>query len=80
VRYYAGDPAAGGTVLHDELFAGPIAAGASESRAVKLSRFPPNQDILIHVVVDPLGAIEECNVANNAAAAEEKLRCAGGPS
>ena len=77
LRFYAGDPRAGGTALHDETVAGPIAAGSTRSLMVRLPRIPASRDLIIYVVADPEGTIEECNRANNLAGAAEAIRCSG---
>jgi hypothetical protein len=64
VRLYAGDPSSGGTLLGEVTIDGPIAPGESESVTVELER-PIMRDIVVWGVADPLGAIEECNDANN---------------
>jgi hypothetical protein len=78
VRYYAGDPAQGGSVLAEQTIDGPISPGKSVDLSVTLTTFPGDRDILIYAVVDPLRAIAECNDANNRAAADDDLRCDGG--
>ncbi|MGK4003320.1 CARDB domain-containing protein [Sorangium sp. So ce1036] len=75
VRYYAGDPAQGGKVLHEEVIPGPIAPGASASVTAAIKSFPWNLSILIHGVVDPDSEIDECNDGNNRNAAPDKVRC-----
>lgn len=75
IRYYAGDPGQGGTVLHEEVLAGPIAPGARVSLTATIDEFPWNLSILIYGVVDPDGAIDECNDGNNKDAASDKVAC-----
>ncbi|MFK7986074.1 MAG: FG-GAP-like repeat-containing protein [Sandaracinaceae bacterium] len=75
VRYYAGDPAAGGTLLHEETIPGPIAASASETITATIPSFPSNRSIVIFVEVDPDNTIEECNDGNNTASAPEPVIC-----
>jgi hypothetical protein len=75
VRYYAGDPQAGGTPIHDHTIAGPIAAGANVSISPTMTSFPQNASVLIYAVVDPENAIAECNDGNNKDAADQKISC-----
>ncbi|XXT15909.1 FG-GAP-like repeat-containing protein [Sorangium sp. So ce429] len=75
VRYYAGDPGQGGTALHDEVIAGPIAPGESVDLVATIDEFPWNLSILIYGMVDPDGAIDECNDGNNEDAASDKVEC-----
>ena len=76
VRYYAGDPNAGGTFLHQVVVAGPIAPnGGSVSFAAKIPAFPDNLSILVYGIVDPDDAIPECNDGNNKDAADNKVEC-----
>jgi hypothetical protein len=75
VRYYAGDPAQGGTPLHEQVVPGPIAPGTSTSFTATIDDFPFYLSILIHGVVDPDSEIEECNDGNNGDAAENKVEC-----
>lgn len=75
VRYYAGDPAQGGTPLHEEIVPGPIEPGMSTSFTANLDSFPLYLSILIHGVVDPDNEIDECNDGNNGDAAENKVEC-----
>jgi hypothetical protein len=77
VRYYAGDPGQGGTVLHEELVPGPIAPGQSVELTATVAEFPWNLSILIYGVVDPDSAIDECNDGNNKDAASDKVICGG---
>jgi hypothetical protein len=77
VRYFAGNPNAGGTTLHDEIFAGPIPAGGSAQANVAVSNFPQGLQIEIWAVVDPDNAIAECNDGNNSDAANPKIQCGG---
>lgn len=75
VRYYAGDPNAGGTVVHEELIAGPLDMGQSIMLNPDISNFPPGLLVLLYAVVDPANAIVECNDGNNKDAAENKVIC-----
>lgn len=76
VRYFAGDPQAGGAPIHDQIVPGPIAPGSSISLSPAMTSFPATGSILIYAVVDPENAIAECNDANNMDAADQKLSCA----
>ncbi len=77
VRYYAGDPNAGGKFLQDETIAGPIDAGDSYSFTPALTSFPQGLTVTVWAVVDPDNTIEECNDGNNRDAADDKLYCTG---
>lgn len=75
VRYYAGDPNAGGKALHDEVLPGPIDPGTSVSLAPALANFPKGLLVKIYAAVDPDGLIPECNDGNNGDSAQDKLIC-----
>lgn len=75
VRYYAGDPSAGGVAIHELTRPGPIAAGASDSFTANITNFPKNASILIYGVVDPDNQIPECNDGNNRDDAGERVKC-----
>ncbi len=75
VRYYAGDPNAGGQPIHDEILPGPIAAGGSANVTPTMTSFPAGLSVLIYAVVDPANQIPECNDGNNKDAADAKITC-----
>ncbi len=75
VRYYAGDPNAGGTVVHEEVIAGPLNPGENVMLNPSISNFPPGLLVLLYAVVDPGNTIAECNDGNNKDAAENKVIC-----
>lgn len=75
VRYYAGDPNAGGTVVHEELIPGPLDPGMSVMLNPAISNFPPGLLVLLYAVVDPANAIVECNDGNNKDSADNKVTC-----
>lgn len=75
VRYFAGNPYAGGTMLHELTRPGPLAPGATDSFDATLTSFPQNLSILVYGVVDPDNAIEECNDGNNIDNAPGKIMC-----
>ena len=77
VRYYLGDPNQGGTAFHEELVAGPIAAGGSQSLTASLAGYPIGLSVLVYAIVDPDNAIAECNDGNNKASATDKAACIG---
>jgi hypothetical protein len=77
VRYYAGDPNAGGSVLHEVLRPGPLAPAGVDSFTEAIPNFPQNLQILVYGVVDPDNLIEECNDANNKDDAGNKVICGG---
>ena len=76
VRYYAGDPGQGGSILHDEVFPS-IPAGGNVSMDVSLGNFPNGATVTIFGVVDPENAIPECNDGNNQDAADSDITCGG---
>jgi hypothetical protein len=75
VRYYAGDPNAGGTPIHEETIPGPLDPGQSVMLTAKMTNFPPNLLVLIYAVVDPQNTVMECNDGNNKDAADNKVVC-----
>lgn len=79
VRYYAGNPSSGGTVLHQQTVAGPVEAGESVTFTATIPSFPPGRAITVYAIVDPDRAIDECNEANNAAAADDPILCVTSP-
>jgi hypothetical protein len=79
VRYYAGDPAQGGTMLHDQAIAAPIAPESEASFTVTLNTLADRGAITIYAVVDPGRTIDECNEANNSDTAETEVACNVGP-
>lgn len=72
VRFYAGDPDAGGESLGEAQLQ-DVPAGQSVGASVQLSF--PLRDITVHAVVDPDQLIEECNDGNNAAQIDEPVIC-----
>ena len=75
VRFYAGDPNQGGTVVHEELVPGPLDPGQTIMLTPKMSNFPPNLLVLIYAVVDPQNTVQECNDGNNKDEANGKVVC-----
>jgi hypothetical protein len=75
VRYYAGDPNAGGTVVHEEIIPGPLDPGMSVMLNPAITNFPPGLLVLLYAVVDPANAIAECNDGNNKDSADNKISC-----
>jgi hypothetical protein len=75
VRYYSGDPNAGGTVLQEQVVPGPIDPNSSVSFTATINAFPDNLSILIYGIVDPDDLIAECNDGNNKDAADSKVEC-----
>ncbi|MEM1416449.1 MAG: FG-GAP-like repeat-containing protein [Myxococcota bacterium] len=73
LRFYAGDPAAGGTAFHDERLAETIPAGGSVE--VRVDTSFPSVSARAFVVVDALGEIEECNDGNNTGASDALVDC-----
>lgn len=64
VRVYAGDPAAGGEVLLDAVPVGTVPAGGSLG-GIDLSVPLPTRSLTLFFVVDPDGAVDECDDSNN---------------
>lgn len=75
VRWYAGDPARGGRVLHEETIAGPIPPGGEVT--VRPSFVIPDAEVRVYVTVDPDDRIRECDDGNNDARLEESIICFG---
>ena len=75
VRYFAGNPTAGGSLLLEVTRPGPLAAGASDSFDTTLTTFPDSRNVVVWGVVDPDNAIEECNDGNNSDAADNVVGC-----
>jgi hypothetical protein len=75
VRYYAGNPTAGGTVLAELTRPGPLAPGAVDGFDAAMTTFPMRRDITIWGVVDPDDTIPECNDGNNRDPADNSVRC-----
>lgn len=79
VRYYAGDPTQGGTVLHEQELADPIDPDDMASFTAHIPEIPSGRSITIYAVVDPDRAIDECNEANNRDDADNAVECILGP-
>jgi hypothetical protein len=75
VRFYAGDPSQGGTLLHEQTIAGPIAPGQNVPLTVTIPALPEGRVIRIFGVVDPDNTITECNEANNRDSANQTVNC-----
>ncbi len=75
VRYYVGDPAAGGLAIHDEVFPGVLAPGASMMRTVTINPFPMGPLSIVHAVVDPDDVVAECNDGNNDDQTANRVGC-----
>lgn len=67
VRYviYFGDPSSGSPVTGFTL-SEPIPPGGSATHTTVIPSFP-QRDVQVHVVVDPMDTVRECNDANNTA-------------
>ncbi len=76
VRYYVGDPTAGGTAIHDELVPGPIPPGGMVTFTASVAF--PTRSAFVYAVVDPDDRVFECDDANNADSTDERIEC--GPS
>ena len=70
VRFYAGDPDQGGSVLVDHLIPGTLQPGSSVAFTAILEFFPQLM-ITVYAVVDPDNQVFECNDGNNSAAGPE---------
>jgi hypothetical protein len=79
VRYYAGDPAQGGTPLHDEMVPAAIEANGEATFTVTLESLPDRGAIKIFATVDPDKAVEECDEANNRDSDNTEVACNIGP-
>jgi hypothetical protein len=79
VRYYAGDPAQGGSVLHEERLVEPLGPGAERRFTESLQGLPNRGAITVFAVVDPDRTIDECNEANNRASADSEILCSIAP-
>ena len=77
VRYYAGDPEAGGNVIHEVTRPGPLGPNEEDTFTEAITTFPQNLEILVWGVVDPDNEIEECNDGNNKDDADSKVVCGG---
>ena len=77
VRYYAGDPEAGGNMLHEVTRPGPLNPGEDDTFTESIANFPQNLEILVYGWVDPDNVIEECNDGNNKDDADNKVLCGG---
>jgi len=75
VRFYAGDPAQGGSMLKDETLPGALEPNAEVSLVVSLAALPDRGAIRIFAVVDPAKAVSECDEANNRDAAPNDVLC-----
>jgi hypothetical protein len=75
VTYYAGNPAQGGSALHEETFHGPLEAGACDSRDVYVSPFPSCTEVRIYATVDAANTIPECNDGNNTTSDDDLTVC-----
>lgn len=75
VRYYFGDPSAGGMAVLDQTIAGPIAPGGMVTITPTISL--PARAVTVFAVVDPDDRIEECDDSNNSDSSDP-IEC--GPS
>ena len=79
VRYYAGDPSQGGSVLYEQRVEGPLAPGETMTFTAAIPDPPRGRAITVYAVVDPDHAVDECNDANNKAMSFDLLACSTGP-
>ena len=75
LSFFAGDPAQGGTLLHNETFAGPLEPGVTQTFDVTIGNFPANRSITIYGVADWVNSIDECNEADNQDPADNPISC-----
>jgi hypothetical protein len=75
VRYYVGDPAAGGVPFHDEVVAGPLVPAATITFTATVDPFPPGPLAIVHALVDPDDTIPECNDGNNHDETASRVGC-----
>jgi hypothetical protein len=73
VRYYAGNPSQGGSVLYEQALGQPLGAGEEQSFVAEIPTLPGGRTITIYAVVDPDRKVDECNEANNNDAADNAL-------
>lgn len=76
VRYYVGDPTAGGAAIHDELVPGPIPPGGMVTFTASVAF--PTRSAFVYAVVDPDDRVFERDDANNTDSTDERIEC--GPS
>jgi hypothetical protein len=75
VRYFAGDPNAGGTPIEDVIISGPVPANGTYSEDVTLTQHPRETVFTLWAIVDPDDAIFECSEGNNTAQAPDTVYC-----
>ena len=75
LAFFAGDPAQGGELIHNETFAGSLDPGEERTFDVTIRDFPPDRTITIHGLADPDNTVDECNEANNQDSADDSVRC-----
>lgn len=75
VRYYAGNPSAGGSTITEVTRPGPLEPGATDTFDATLTSFPESRKVLVFADVDPDNVIAECNDGNNRDSAEHTLEC-----
>ena len=75
LRLYAGDPAAGGYMIHEQTIPGTLAPGASMSLSVTVDPVPRGAPVLVYGVLDPDDVVLECNDGNNTDAADATIYC-----
>ncbi len=74
VRFYAGDPERGAASL-GQLNLGTIDPGETRPVQLAIDDFPSGRQVVVYVVVDPDGRIEECSDGDNTARAEAAAAC-----
>ncbi len=79
VRFYAGDPGQGGTLLKDEPVSDTIAPESEVTIEVTLATIADRGAITLFAEVDPERKVDECNEANNRDDADAELLCVIGP-
>jgi subtilase family serine protease len=75
VQIFAGNPAAGGTLVAEVTLDKPLGAGKETTLDVQVPEFPVNRKITLWGWVDPNGVIDECNESDNTDPADNPVEC-----
>ncbi len=79
VRYFAGNPSAGGSVLGEVTRPVTLAPGTTDSFSFALQTLPGDRTVTVWAVVDPDNVVAECNDGNNRDSTDESVSCDGPP-